>query len=340
MKILIVSTTFSKDEGGATGIAYQQALAMKKLGHEVFVFAGTRENDLGWQDKNRVKIYKVENKSCRYITRSYLCLFNFRVQKEFKKILKEVNPEIIHFHNLYFQLPFSLIKIAKKSSRKVFFTSHDVMTFSQQKLTFFVGKKWNLKNIDQVNYKLPLVVQIRQDRKAFNPFRNVCIRYYLRFCDKIFSVSSELKKALNQNGIKNVEVVHNGIDVNNWVSEIEEVNKIKNNFGLNNKKVILFAGRLSGAKGGKIIIDAMSVLTKDSPDIVLLVLGEKNEFVKKIQNSLINMPKRYITLINKKPLIKTDNSEYKIVKKQENCWTVKLAGKKSSGIFKLNFTVE
>ncbi len=217
MKILIAAITFSKNEGGAIGIAYQQAVKLNKMGYEVFVFAGTEGSDLGWQEENGIKIYKIKNKRYRYIVMSYLCLFNFRVQREFKQFLKEIKPDVIHFHNLYFQLPFYLLKIAKKSGIKVFFTAHDVMTFSQQKLTFFIDKKWNLQNIDQVNYKFHLLTQLKQSGKAFNPFRNFFIRNYLKYCNKIFAVSYELKKALEQTGIKNIEVIHNGTAIEHWV---------------------------------------------------------------------------------------------------------------------------
>ena len=35
-----------------------------------------------------------------------------------------------------------------------------------------------------------------------------------------------------------------------------------------------------------------------------------------------------------------DSGEYEILEKQESCWKVKLVGKKFSGVFELNFTVE
>ncbi len=289
MRILIISTTFSKNEGGATGIAYQHAIELKKRGYDVFVFAGTvKKDDLGWHEEYGIKVYKIINKNYRYITRSYLCLYNLRIQKELKKFLENINPSVIHSHNLYPYFPFFLLKIAKKTGAKVFFTAHDVMTFSQHKLTFFADKKWNLQNINQVNYKLPLFIQIKQDKKAFNPFRNFFIRHYLKYCDKIFAVSYELRKALNQNKIKNVEVIHNGIDVENWMSDNRKVIEIKRKLNLDNKKVILFAGRLSSAKGGKIIIDVMAEIIKQIPKAILLVLGNKNSFVNKMEKEILN----------------------------------------------------
>ncbi|MBT4277279.1 glycosyltransferase family 4 protein [Candidatus Falkowbacteria bacterium] len=284
MKIVLVSIFFSKDRGGGSGIAYQQAVELQKRGHDVFVFTGTFDSDLGWQEESSIKIYKIKNKNYRYITRSYLCLYNFRVQKKFKKFLKEVNPDVVHFHNLYFHFPFSLMKIAKDYTNKVFFTAHDVMTFFSFKLNHFVTKKYNLQNINNINYKISLKDQIKKGKKSFNPFRNFFIRHYLSYLKKIFSVSDELKKSLEQNKIKNIKVINNGIDISKWSADMEEVERIRANKNLLNKKIILFAGRLSGLKGGEVVIKSMKEVAKDIPSAVLFVLGDKNDYTEKMKN--------------------------------------------------------
>ncbi len=301
-KILIVSNTFTINEGGATGIAFVQARALKNQGLDVFVFAGSFNNhDLGFREENGIKIFKIKIKnSQKYVFRSWLAMRNWRVENEFKKFLKDKNFDVIHFHNLYYQMPFSLIKIARKKCNKVFFTAHDVMSFSPQKLNFFVDKKWSLKNIDQVNYKFSWWRQLKQEKKAFNPFRNIYVRSCLKKCNKIFCVSHELEKALNQNKILNTITIRNGIDKNDWRPDFKKVEKVRQEFNLKNKKVLLFAGRLSGQKGGNIMLNILQKIKDRLPGIRLIVLGGDKKYLENMREEIkrLNMG-NYIILIGK-----------------------------------------
>ena len=62
-------------------------------------------------------------------------------------------------------------------------------------------------------------LQIKKYKRRYNPFRNLLIRHYLTYVDKIFSVSNALKEVLERNGIQNVETVYNGIDVSSFPFE-------------------------------------------------------------------------------------------------------------------------
>ena len=66
------------------------------------------------------------------------------------------------------------------------------------------------------NHKVTCWDLIKQARKRYNPFRNIIIRHYLKYVDKIFAVNADLEKALRENKIKNVELIYNGVDVKNW----------------------------------------------------------------------------------------------------------------------------
>ncbi len=278
MKIAIISNQFSSTAGGATAIAFNQAKLLSELGHQVFVFAGGAESAPGWSVEHGLRVYRVATPDLPWLLRSYFCLRNRRIETEFKKFLQKVGPEVIHSHNLYYQFPFSLLKIAKKFTPKVFFTAHDVMTFSPVKLDFFVNSKYSLANIDAINYRLPLAVQLRQSRKAFNPWRNLLIRHYLKYATQIFSVSAELKKALEHNKIKNITTIHNGLDPARWSVSGPAVEALRKKMGLAHKKVILFAGRLSGYKGTEQILAALEQVIKKIPEAVLLVLDSKNNY--------------------------------------------------------------
>ena len=83
-----------------------------------------------------------------------------------------------------------------------------------------------------------------------------------------------------------MEVVRNGIDIEKWIPNDSRVCELKGKLNLGDKKVVLFAARLSGAKGGGVMVDFMEEVVKSVPDTVLLVLGDRNSFVKKIEKEI------------------------------------------------------
>lgn len=274
MKLVIVSNFFSNDKGGAIRIAYNQAIEFKKMGHDVHVFTSEERNGLGWLEQEGIKIFTIKAKEMRYITRSYLGLFNTRIHKEFKRFLKQVDPDIVHFHDLYYQLPFSLIKIAGKSKAKVFFTIHNVMVLKYEKL---------IPKVEDYIFKIGFKDQIKEAGKTYNPFRNVIIRHYLKYADKIFAVSDSFKKLLNINRIRNVETIHNGINVEEWQISKSEIDRFKKKYNLINKKVIFFGGRLWKAKGGDQILRAIALAKEEEKNIILLVGAQKNKYIEEMQ---------------------------------------------------------
>ncbi|MBU0458745.1 glycosyltransferase family 4 protein, partial [Patescibacteria group bacterium] len=113
----------------------------------------------------------------------------------------------------------------------------------------------------------------------YNPFRNYQIRKILKkSVSKIISPSSALELALNQNGIKNTEVIPNGIDVNDWQCSDEEIGEFKKRFNLEGRNVVLFAGRLSLDKGAIPLLKAIDAIRKEIPNVTLLVAGEQRRW--------------------------------------------------------------
>src|SRR3989344_2974248 len=147
-------------------------------------------------------------------------------------------------------------------SPKVFKIARDAMSFSFGKLE---TEKY-LKNFDA---HLTVSEQFRQARRRWNPLRNILIRHYLGFADKIFSVSNALKEALAQNGINRVEVMHTGIDISEYRASYDK----------QRKKIFFFAGRLSGAKGARVVEKAMQIISQEMPEAKLLTAGTNSHWL-------------------------------------------------------------
>lgn len=280
MKILYLSDEFPPAVIGGAGVAaHRLAMAMHDKGNEVIVITVVSNREkVGVFNRDRIKTYQIYS---RYHERwrPYLSLYNPWVVKKVKEIVNNEKPEIVHAHNIHIHLSYHSLKIAKKSGANVFLTAHDMMLFHYDKLTENIDTSFT-DTPKNISYKISAIKQLKRFKKRYNPFRNIIIRKYLQYVDKIFAVSHSLKQALNQNKIKNVEVIHNAIDVKDWQSREEMLFNCKNKYKLTNKKIVLFVGRLSAAKGGHQIVKAMARVVQVIPEARLLVLGKIDNYAK------------------------------------------------------------
>ncbi len=280
MRILFITDWFPPySTGGAEQIVFNLVNGFKVKGYEVLVISTV-------QDQSRVEngkdgIYRIYVSDYHPRWKAYRSLFNPLAVKKVKKIIRETKPDIIHAHNLHYYSSYSVLKIAKKYCSKVFLTAHDVQLFHYGKLIEFIDQA-NLAVPQAFNYRVSIWQQLKRYQKRYNPFRNAIIKHYLKYIDKIFAVSVALKDALNQNGISNVAVVHNGINLQDWQVDNKAVEQFKNKYNILNKKVVFFGGRLSSLKGGREIIKAMKMVTSSFPQAVLLVVGRKDKYLQEI----------------------------------------------------------
>ncbi len=268
MKILFLSDDFPPQSFGGAGIStFELAIGMKKPGHEIFVITTCRKDEeAGEFEYQGLKVFRiVSNYPSKW--RWYVSLYNRPAVAQVKEILKKVRPDVVHVNNVHFYLSYQSIKLAKQYSKAVVFTARDVMSFNFSKLQ----TDRYLKNFD---YRTTWLDHLKQAKKRWNPFRNFFIRRYLGYADKLFAVSDALVQALSQNSIKNVSVMHTGIDADLWQVDEGQTKQYRERFGLIEKKVVLFGGRLSEAKGGSVVLEAMKEIIKVVPNAVLLVVSK------------------------------------------------------------------
>ncbi len=278
MRIAILNDSFPpQSEGGAAVIAWNQAMGLKKAGHEVLVVTTSEDRDSeGVRTESGVTIQTFYSKyALRW--RAYKSLNNRKLVKKVGSTLANFRPDIVHAHNVHLHLSYAVLAEAKKYAQAVFLTVHDSMPFHYSKLfPETVGSlDGNIKS-----YKVSAWRQFRLFKSGYNPFRNRIIKKYLEIPTKIFAVSGALAQALTDNGIQNVEVLHNGIDVAAWQAKPAVINE---------KDFIFFGGRLSAVKGGGVLVDALREVLKTHANARLLVVGEKNEFAEAMEREAATM---------------------------------------------------
>ncbi len=281
MKILFLSDDFPpKSFGGAGIITYNLACGLASAGHELHIITTVQnKSDAGEKIVEGMKVY---NLYIDYDGRlsGYFSLYNYRSVGKVKKLINQIKPEVIHAHNVHHYLSYYTLILARRFTNKLFLTTHDAMAFNYGKLINFYDKR-NLEVQNKFSYKVGFIKNLMTAKKRYNPLRNLFIRYCLnKYPKKIFAISNRLKDALNQNRIVNVETVYYGISTDSTIANDDDNGEFSNKLNLNNSKVILFGGRLSEAKGGKIAIDALSLLIKKDTSIALLIAGTPNDYSK------------------------------------------------------------
>lgn len=255
MKILVLTDDYPPYVAGGAGVmAHRLVQELTAQGHVVRVVSTVQKKEYEGEDR----IFSSYHERWR----SYVSLYKPFLIKKIERIIQDFKPDIVHAHNIHGHISYYALVVAKKYA-PVYMTAHDIMPFYPGTFTEFINSK--------DGYKVTPALLLKKFKYRYNPFRNIFVRYCLSKIDKIIAVSFELKKALEENGIGNITVIHNGINTHEWpVIKGDSHN-------------ILFQGRLSGAKGGSLIIDALKIITKEFPEANLVVLGRKDSYAEKME---------------------------------------------------------
>lgn len=262
MKILFLNDFIPPHNIGGPGFRnFEVARELRKRGNDVYFITSCQDREQEVEaTRDGIKIFNVYSKyPLKY--RHYVSVYNFKILGKIKKIIMELKPDITHVDTVHTHLSYASVKIAKKYSKAVFLTSRDSMIFHYGK--FFPKDK----KCGEINYKTGWIKDLKIAKKRYNPFRNIMIKHYLKYADKIFAISNDMARALKQNGISNVEVLYNGIPVPEPEPSYIE----------NNSKIIFFPGRTSYAKGVYVLLDAFLLIKKDVPDAKVLIVGATKE---------------------------------------------------------------
>jgi len=260
MKIIFVLDEFlPENSGGAANVAFSLVKGLITQSNEVLVLTATHDkNNAGDIEIDGVKIKRIYTRPFSRL-RNFKNLKNRSILADAKIVLAKYKPDIVHIHTLHNRFSYGIIELAKEYSRAVFLTLHDAQTI-------FNGKLFPERKICNLNpahdYRITWIDQLKKDGLAYNPFQRFFIRQALKKVDKIFAVSRALKEALETNNISNIDVIHNGINADEWT------------VGASSNNNILFAGRVDEAKGAGVLIKAFNIVSSEVSDAKLIIVGD------------------------------------------------------------------
>lgn len=257
MKILHVAASMSSKWGGPPRYLAKLTEELAKKDIQSTIYATYKIND-----KTKVIIPKGVNLKlfpCNFIGKIWTS-YSYKLKKA---IYQEINNyDIIHIHEIWHFPHYIAYKAAKKFNKPYIVTVHGELS------------PWCLsyKKIKKKIYSSLIQRRILREAKIINALTNEEEREIVKF-----------------SGNKRIKIVPVGINPNEF----------KNNFSkrdlnnlypkIENKKVILFLGRVHQKKGIDLLIKAFTEITKKRKDICLLIVGPidkkyKDEFLEISKN--------------------------------------------------------
>ncbi len=233
MKIL--QLTFSLTSGGGEKFAVDLANNLSE-DHEVYFCVILSEQfKIHSFFKNQLK------SSINYINLDSLKGINFKLFITIYKLIKKINPDVVHFHlNTILYLYFPAIIFRNKIN--FIHTLHSVTSKT-------IGFKWQ-KFVNKYYYKKNLIKPVVISKNNLDTF----IDFY---------------------GHNNVTLIENGVAMAYKTSEFNSVQKeISNLKKKESNKVLIHIGGYLEAKNQKLLVDVVNRLVDEKRGVILIVIGK------------------------------------------------------------------
>lgn len=256
-------------QGGAEKMASISALQAVRDGYDVHVLTGA---DQPAPDRLHDGI-TVHTIAARIPERwiGWIGLYNPLAIRAVRALLRELKPRIVHVHNVHHRLSWGVLPIARRYAQEVRFTAHDLLSVVYGKMDHFC-KPGIQPPFTDAQLRIPTLHNLRSMRTRYNPIRNTVIRAWLSQVNTRYAVSDLQRRALEANGLPPFTVRHNQINSTAFQTDPTRTQTFQQRYGLHDRKVILFAGRVTRQKGSDQLIRAFARVRAARPDALLLIL--------------------------------------------------------------------
>lgn len=274
MRILIVNDGLERDHLSVPRLCFEQAEHLADRGHEVTVLGAARPGEGPREStEGTLRILRLSS-SYPIRFRAAYGLYNPQLIGSFQRVLDDLQPEIVHFHNVHTHISHYALVLARRAKARVFLTAHDVMLFWDGKLTPFDEDTTRADiESDRLDYRSLPSSLLKHQRFRYLPGRNLMVRRWVnRSAARVIAVGERLATALRMNGFQNVEAIHNGLRLEAMDGSEERVMKFRNTYDLSGE-ILLCGGRLSELKGTEQLLSAMQALGHQSVHLVLMGEG-------------------------------------------------------------------
>ena len=305
MKILLVNEYFSNEvKTGANLIAYSTYYLLKNNNIETYFFSKDTGDFCYNQEINSLfpKSYEFNKSIYGQFLFRLNSLYNISAKRQFQKVLKKIQPDLVHVH-ITTELSLSILSLLRKYNIPYVLTVHDAQ--------FVCPVMGNHGYCLDCNQSILNCIKKKCSRNNIFPSIYLAIKFYIYKKmlkkyppKKIICPSIALKDYINKTRFaNNIEFVciPNSLD--------ETFNNVKASYF--NKNYFLFVGALNDSKGVGVLLEAIKKLPNNI-NFHFVGEGKQEEYYKQFakENKLDNV--KFLGKMNRQELI----SEY------QNCIAV------------------
>jgi len=266
MKIVHVTTEFQPELGYEE---YYLALNQRKLGHDVYVITtdvtpeipNIKKEKIGFSEYNRIKIFRLKH---------LFKIRDFIYAPGMKKLLKKINPDIVHAHEARQLFPALSSLYKKELGYKLIVDQHDYDVFNTIKAKLFT-----------------LLVR-----------KNI-VRFAMRKADKIITITPEAINFL-RNTYKIKEPIISlwlGADYNHFHFRENERKRLRKEIASNGEVVLITLGQIGRVKKLEMLIKAAKKFSNKYKIKLLIVGGGDEIYLRELKSLAENLDN--ITFIRK-----------------------------------------
>ena len=268
MRIAMLTNNYKPFVGGVPISIERLSKSLRSLGHEVYIFAPTYDNQC--DEKFVIRYKSLKGKISGGVVLPNI--FDIEIEKKFKAL----KFDIIHVHH-----PMLLGNIAqylgKKYNIPVVYTYH---TRYEEYLHFLKPFKLLESRGDKVGEKI-----LNYSKEKFVPNR---IRNFVNRCDLVFAPTETMKEYLLQRGAESkVKVLPTGLEDEYFNENKEGSREVRNKYIRDNKYLFCTVSRLSKEKNLHFFIDGLLELKNKIGDCFnTMVIGDgplKKELEERVQ---------------------------------------------------------
>ena len=245
MKICIVCDDIFPSLGGKGKVAERYSKKLAERGHDIIILAGRYKNKKGLCKKGKIKIYRFLGIALPKNNRKFF--LGMPSPYQLYRILKDRRIDIINTYSWTY-LTFMSILVGKSMGIPVLMSAH-----SQPK---------NLTS--NIGIEEPLI------EKYFYKF----IVWVCNMSDAVQVPSRFSYRMLVKNGFrKKAEIISNGVDLKFFTPNVDHSTFVKR-FNLENKRIVLYVGRLMKEKNVETLIKNFCMVSKKIKDSCLVIVGD------------------------------------------------------------------
>ncbi|HDJ89113.1 MAG TPA: glycosyltransferase family 1 protein [Thermoprotei archaeon] len=297
MRILFITRRFYPDIiGGGEVSAYHIAKSLVDLDNDVFVLTFT-EGKFKKEIIDGIKIYRYPIFYTKIpILSHFLNLEGMYIQMAYRtlKFLDKIKPDVVHLLNIesiFFTSFILKIKgipsfatingpmISCYVGDCVDYRGNSCIKCSPKKMFFCIMNKGKTSFIGYFG---------RFFKFIYGVFHILELKFFAKKIDKLFPVSKAIKKLLIENGFNEdkLEVIHNPIPISDKIKT-----NLKEKLNIQNRRVILYAGRVTEEKGVHRVVEAMRYI--DNAIFLIVGRGSYCRVKTPYYKSLEEMVKKY-----------------------------------------------